>query len=317
MTWLYFVFVQSAFVFVGQTLTAAALNGRMRRGESIALGACTVPAPLYMEQALGAALRTPPLPTLEGGLGGGSGGGGGGGGGLMGVLGTDFLQHCVVELRAPKRVPGSPNAPVFTASVHEPARYEASERCTASWQRVEWIAGVPHVRVQVTVAEDRVTSLVPPPEAAGRGRGSGGGGGSDGDGDGDGDGGFWNGRLFRLSLGTGGTGVIVSAKAAAEWDMVSRTAGLQPGGVMSGAGEERSRFARVEPEVVTGRLNKLEFRGGSFATVRALTHTGGDPPDLALSPHADGALCADLFRGCTLVLDLGRSRVAVMPTPTP
>ena len=32
----------------------------------------------------------------------------------------------------------------------------------------------------------------------------------------------------------------------------------------------------------------------------------GDPRDLALSPHADGALCADLFRGCTLVLDLGR-----------
>jgi hypothetical protein len=37
----------------------------------------------------------------------------------------------------------------------------------------------------------------------------------------------------------------------------------------------------------------------------------GDPRDLALSPHADGALCADLFRGCTLVLDLGRDRIAV------
>ena len=65
-------------------VSAAALNGRMRRGGNISLGACTVPAPLYMEQALGAALRTPPM------------GDGGGGGGLVGVLGTDFLQHCVV-----------------------------------------------------------------------------------------------------------------------------------------------------------------------------------------------------------------------------
>lgn len=266
-----------------------------------------MPAPLFMEQALAAALRTPP------------GGGGGGGGGLVGVLGTDFLQHCVVELRAPRRVPGSPDAPVFSALVHDPGAFEPSERCAVSWQRVEWIAGVPHVRVKVTVAEDRITSMEPAPEAAGPdGRDDRGSSarassssssrpGAVGE-----EGGLWSGRLFRLSLGTGGTGAIVSARAAAEWEMVSRTVGLQPGGVVSGPGEERSRFARVEPEVVTGRLAKLEFRGGSFQTVRAMTHTGGDPPDLALSPHADGALCADLFRGCTVVLDLGRSRLAVM-----
>ena len=89
--------------------------------------------------------------------------------------------------------------------------------------------------IGVTVAEDRL-SLEPPPEAV-RGRAGGGDGttGGDCDSDGsDGDGsedmGGWNGRLFRLSLGTGGTGVMVSAAAAAEWDMVSRTAGLQPGG---------------------------------------------------------------------------------------
>ena len=52
--------------------------------------------------------------------------------------------------------------------------------------------------------------------------------------------------------------------------------------------------------------------GAAFETVRALTHAGGDPPDLALSPHCDGALCADLFRGCRLVLDLGNDRVAVV-----
>ena len=224
------------------------------------------------------------------------------------------MQHAVIELRAPRRVPGSPDPAVFTVHVHDPREgtYVPTPRCEASWQRVEWIAGVPHVRVKITVAEDRITSLEPPPEAAG--------GQEDADVDvddgGDSSDGLWSGggRLFRLSLGTGGTGAIVSARAAAEWDMVNRTIGLQPGGILSGPGEERSRFARVEPEVVTGRLSKIEFRGGSFDTVRALTHTGGDPPDLALSPHADGALCADLFRGCTVVLDLGRSRVAVMTT---
>ena len=94
--------------------------------------------------------------------------------------------------------------------------------------------------------------------------------------------------------------------------MVERTVGLQPGGVLSGPGEERSRLARVDPEVISGRLARIEFRGAAFETVRALTHAGGDPPDLALSPHCDGAFCADLFRGCRLVLDLGNDRVAVV-----
>jgi hypothetical protein len=266
----------------------AALSGRMRRGTHITLGTCTFPAPLYMEQALSAALRTPPLVSGVRGLVSGDGGEG-----LAGVLGTDYLQHCVVELHAPKRIPGSPNPPVFSASVHDPARYLPTDRCVAAWQPVEWIAGVPHIRVKVTVADDGAAS--PPVH-----------------GEGDRGGGAWSGHLFRLSLGTGGTSVIIASRTAAEWDMVSRTVGLQPGGIMSGPGEERSRLARVDPEVVTGRLSKLDFRGSSFAAVRALTHTYGDPPDLALSPHADGVLCADLFRGCTVVLDLGRDRVAVI-----
>ena len=94
--------------------------------------------------------------------------------------------------------------------------------------------------------------------------------------------------------------------------MVERTVGLQPGGVLSAAGEDRARFARVDEEVVTGRLARLEFRGAAFDTVRALTHTRGDPPDLGFSPHVDGALCADLFRGCDVVLDLANDRVAVV-----
>ena len=94
--------------------------------------------------------------------------------------------------------------------------------------------------------------------------------------------------------------------------MVERTVGLQPGGVLSAAGEDRARFARVDDAVVTGRLARLEFGGAAFENVRALTHLGGDPPDLGFSPHVDGALCADLFRGCDVVLDLGNDRIAVV-----
>jgi len=46
--------------------------------------------------------------------------------------------------------------------------------------------------------------------------------------------------------------------------------------------------------------------------LRALTYTSGDPPELALSHIADGAPCADLFRGCTFMLDFRRNRIAVL-----
>ena len=282
-------------------VSAAALSGAMRRGTTISAGCVDVPAPVYMEQSLAAALRTPPAPV---------GSDPSAGGGLVGVLGTDFLQHCVVELRAPRRVPGSPTAPSFDVFCFDPAKYEPTDRVRAAWQRVEWIQGVPHVRVKLTVADDGLTpepSLEQKLPRGGPQAGTGAGPENPAT-----DGSGWEGRLFRLSLGAGGAGAIVSARAAKEWKMVERTVGLQPGGVMSGPGEERSRLARVEPEVVTGRLRRVEFAGGRFETVRALTHTSGDPPDLALSPHADGALCADLFRGCTLVLDFGRNRIAVL-----
>lgn len=278
----------------------AALSGAMRRGTTISAGCVNVPAPVYMEQSLSAALRTPPPPI---------GSDPSTGGGLVGVLGADFLQHSVVEVRAPKRVPGSPKAPSFDVLCFDPAGYKPSDRVSAAWQRVEWIQGVPHVRVKVTVADDGLTPEPLLEQKLPRGGPQAGTGAGPDDASG---GSGWEGRLFRLSLGAGGAGAIVSARAAKEWKMVERTVGLQPGGVMSGPGEERSRLARVEPEVVTGRLRRVEFAGGRFETVRALTHTTGDPPDLALSPHADGALCADLFRGCTLVLDFGRNRIAVL-----
>ena len=265
---------------------AAALAGGLRRGSSVGLGACVVRYPTYMEQALSAALRTPPSPSPSGED-----------RGLVGAVGTDFLQHCVLEIRAPRRAPGSPTPPPFEVFARDPRTYVASPRVEASWQRVTWISGAPHVRAKIVVADDALGPTSSPEARPAPG-------------DRDDEGGF-DGRLFRLSLGAGGTGAIVSARAAAEWNMISRTVGLQPGGVLSGPGEDRSRLARVDPEVVTGRLARVEFRGATFETVRALTHVGGDPPDLGLSPHCDGALCADLFRGCTVVLDLSRDRIAV------
>ena len=251
---------------------AAALAGKLRRGSSVGLGACVVSYPTYMEQALRAALRTPPSPvrSTEEPI------------GLVGALGTDFLQHCVLEIRAPRRAPGSPTPPPFEVFARNPRTYVASPRVEASWQRVTWISGAPHVRAKVVVADDALAPGATPEAKPAPG-------------DRDDEGGF-DGRLFRLSLGAGGTGAIVSARAAAEWNMISRTVGLQPGGVLSGPGEDRSRLARVDPEVVTGRLARVEFRGATFETVRALTHVGGDPPDLGLSPHCDGR-CARICSG--------------------
>ena len=232
-----------------------------------------------------------------------------GGGRLLGTLGTDFLQHCVLEIRAPRRAPGSPQPAAFEVLAHDPSAFAANvpARVAVAWQRVTWISGAPHVRARVLVADDALTPEPPaeraPSPAEPRGFGST---------DEGRDSNATDGRLFRLALGAGGTGAIVARRAAEEWRMVERTVGLQPGGVMSAPGSERARFARVDDAVVTGRLAKLEFRGATFENTRALTHLNGDPPDLGFSPHVDGALCADLFRGCDVVLDLGNDRVAVV-----
>ena len=136
---------------------AAALAGKLRRGSSVGLGACVVSYPTYMEQALRAALRTPPSPvrSTEEPI------------GLVGALGTDFLQHCVLEIRAPRRAPGSPTPPPFEVFARNPRTYVASPRVEASWQRVTWISGAPHVRAKVVVADD---ALAPGRDARGETR---------------------------------------------------------------------------------------------------------------------------------------------------
>lgn len=293
---------------------AASLAGAFRRADRIDVGACRVASPLFMEQALAGAMRCPAL-TSGGSSPSGVSDASSSSGRLLGTLGTDFLQHCVLEIRAPKRVPGSPKPPTFEILAHDPAAFAANTpaRVAVAWQRVTWISGAPHVRARVFVADD---SLSPEPPAerkrspAEPRRFSQSKNPENPEEENDTD--ALDGRLFRLALGAGGTGAIVAHRAAVEWRMIERTVGLQPGGVLSAAGSERARFARVDEEVVTGRLARLEFRGASFDTVRALTHTNGDPPDLGFSPHVDGALCADLFRGCDVVLDLANDRVAVV-----
>ena len=288
---------------------AASLAGALRRGETVAVGARALASPVFMEQALAGAMRCPALPDAVVGEP-AQNSGDPGVGRLLGTLGTDFLQHCVLEIRAPRRAPGSPQPAAFEVLAHDPSAFAANvpARVAVAWQRVTWISGAPHVRARVLVADDALTPEPPaeraPSPAEPRGVGS-----TD---DGRDDSNATDGRLFRLALGAGGTGAIVARRAAEEWRMVERTLGLQPGGVMSAPGSERARFARVDDAVVTGRLAKLEFRGASFDNARALTHLNGDPPDLGFSPHVDGALCADLFRGCDLVLDLGNDRVAVV-----
>lgn len=286
---------------------AASLAGGMRRAENIKLGGMQVQSPLFMEQALSGAMRCPVLLDFDTDD-------TTGGGQLVGVLGTDFLQHCVLEIKAPKRVPGSPNPAKFEVFVHNPLAYETtkmSDLVSVSWQKITWISGQPHVRARVTVTDDNLTpepnleqkgSPVEPKAFKSSLKKK-----NQAD-----DAEEWPGRLFRLSLGAGGAGCIITNRASVEWSMVERTVGMQPGGVMSAPGEDRARFARVDPQVVTGRLQKLEFKGASFETVRALTHLNGDPPDLGFSPHVDGGLCSDLFRGCDLVLDFGNNRAAVV-----
>jgi hypothetical protein len=108
---------------------------------------------------------------------------------------------------------------------------------------------------------------------------------------------------------------VLGDRVAAEADVANRTKALRPGGIMSGPGESAGRLQRVGDEIVTGRIETIRFKSFEFKNVRAVVHLDGAPPDADLSPHADGAVCADLFRGCTLVLDLRPShpRVAVVP----
>jgi len=208
---------------------------------------------------------------------------------LGGVLGMPALAHAVVRLRAPMRVAGSRDAPKLEVTVVKRDEYAPTAEVERAWQPVTFIDGVPYVRLAYTIADDGFAGIAATTmEREG---------------------------LFKLALGVGGVGAMLSAKVAAASNLANRTKALQPGGIMSGPGENTGRLQRVGGEIVTGRVAAVRFKNFEFINVRAVAHLDGDPPDADLSPHADGAVCADLFRGCTVVFDLAsdRPRVAVVP----
>jgi hypothetical protein len=158
-----------------------------------------------------------------------------------------------------------------------------------AWQPVVLIDGVPYVELTYTIANDGFQGVT---EMTTERKG-----------------------LFKLALGTGGVGAVLTKRVADDADVANRTRALQPGGIMSGPGENSGRLQRVGDEIITGRVETIKFNSFELKNVRAVIHLDGDQPDLDLSPHADGAVCADAIRGCELVLDLNPTapRLAVVP----
>lgn len=251
---------------------AAPLEGALRRGKKLSVGALSLSSPIFMEQNLDGALRVPNGERLAGVIG-------------LSVLGA----HAIVRIHAPLRVPGSRDPPKLDVRVFRPEAYQPSAEIERAWEPVVFIDGVPYVECSYTIANDGFQGVT---EMTMERRG-----------------------LFKLALGTGGVGVVLGDRVAVEADVANRTKALRPGGIMSGPGESAGRLQRVGDEIVTGRIETVRFKSFEFKNVRAVVHLDGAPPDADLSPHADGAACADLFRGCELVLDLRPSnpRVAVCP----
>lgn len=208
---------------------------------------------------------------------------------LGGVLGCPILAHAIVRVHAPLRIPGSRDAPKISVYVCDPESYSPSPEVERAWQPVVLIDGVPYVELTYTIANDGFQGVT---EMTTERKG-----------------------LFKLALGTGGVGAVLTKRVADDADVANRTRALQPGGIMSGPGENSGRLQRVGDEIITGRVETIKFNSFELKNVRAVIHLDGDQPDLDLSPHADGAVCADAIRGCELVLDLNPTapRLAVVP----
>lgn len=252
----------------------APIRGNIRVGDFEAFGS-TQKNVAFWEQSLDAAARLP--------------------GTLMsppaGSLGIDAISDTIVRMNIPKRVPGSRKNPKVTldAFASEEDLLAASSSVNSSdefvlpWSKLTFIDGAPYVECFLN-PDDSIVKTVNSKSG-----------------------------LYKLSLAVGGVGVILSNRVATELDLIEQKQGLSPGGILSGAGEDTGRLARVSNETFTIRADS--FRVGRFGfkheTVRALTHLDGDPPDLGLSCHADGIICADLFRGCCVYIDAKNERMAV------
>ena len=227
---------------------------------------------------------------------------------VSGVVGGSVLHRCVLEIDAPRRVPGARAPPKMTARVHLPppapqlpecsdggdgpsspsdqdspssarlpggvparvspcisprASSRAScwyipqdERLALCWQEVRFLDGQPHILAKVWVGA-----------AASDEQGDDGEGGIS-PGSGSGSGAGHHEGWFRLALGVGGTGLVLSGTAAAELGFFERTTPLAPTGMMAGPGEGRARMAAL---AVKG--GGVEGEGGEGGTVEGPERT--------------------------------------------
>jgi len=203
---------------------------------------------------------------------------------VSGSLGLDAIANRLIRLNCPKRVPGSRKNPKITLEAFQnEAELKKVYNEPIPWTKLIFIDGTPYVDCYLN-ADDSLVKTVNSKSG-----------------------------LYKLSMAVGGTGIILSNRVAKELDLIEQKQGLAPGGILSGAGEDTGRLARVSNETFTIRADS--FRIGRFGfkheTIRALTHLDGDPPDLGLSVAADGIICADLFRGCCVLIDEKNERMAV------
>lgn len=250
--------------------------------------------------------------------------------GISGVLGGSFLNRCVLEVKAPKRSPGARSPPKTTAHIYSSSSYDSiAVKQGIKWHRLHFIDSQPHV--EATLLLDDIDS----DETSSGLKG-----------------------LFRLALGIGGVGCLLSTQAARDLGFLDRSAPLMvQGGLMAGPGSSLARFESInEDEVLSFRLPRLRVQGGEgeeggsnsafeFKNLRSIVHlssAGGGlrglmnltptrphpglvegggrgsrheglshaPKDLALSLRASGLVGADAIRGCSVVLDYAKMRVA-------
>lgn len=266
----------------GASVTPAASDGLRSAGRAAqpGLGGAVAGALLRAAVSLGP-LRTPPLSLLQLSLDGvvqapdGSP--------LGGVLGGAILRRCVLEVRAPARRHGARTPPPLSLWLHPPGAYSPPPHL--NWLPLVTLDGAPHILCDYAL-DSGVDSSEPPRSG-----------------------------LFRLALATGGCGALLGAATAAAASFAGRTQALAPSGLLAAPGSQQGRLAAIaEGELLSGRLPFLRVGGAdgvTFPSVRCLTHAGPDPAHLALSRHAHGLLCADLFRDTLLVLDLAGGRLAL------
>ena len=226
----------------------------------------------------------------------------------------------MLEIDAPRRVPGARAPPKMTARVHLPppgqeaapqlpASSEGSdgpssppdqaplspsrlpgggasrlsprascwyvpqdERLALCWQEVRFLDGQPHILAKVWVG------------AAASDDPDNGGGGGISPGSGSGSGAVHHEGWFRLALGVGGTGLVLSGTAAAELGFFGRTTPLAPTGMMAGPGEGRARMAALA--VRGGGVEGEGGKGGGVEGLVLSTHPMPEFQPAGLGRHA-------------------------------